>query len=242
MSFSRIEVDHVFFDAAGTLIQLKRSVGEIYFQLAVEHGFQPVEADWSSRLEANFRRAFEKLPPLTCGFVSECRRREMERTWWKRIVEETFSELGAFPKPEEFFSDAFERFAGAEFWKLAPGCRSVLSNLRRMGKGLGIISNFDSRLRPVLQALGILDRFQAICISSELEAAKPAAQIFHEAVRRMGGQAVHCLHVGDRLQDDYEGARRAGLLAVLYDPRNRFPEMEFPRRIRRLNDLTEILI
>ncbi|HUG43037.1 MAG TPA: HAD-IA family hydrolase [Acidobacteriota bacterium] len=242
MSLSRIEVDHVFFDAAGTLIRLKRSVGEIYSQLAVEHGFQAMEGDLSSRLETNFRRAFANSPPLTCGAVSEARRLKLERDWWRRIVNESFSDLGTFPDQEEFFSNIFERFAGAEFWKLTPGCLRTLSNLKRVGKGLGVISNFDSRLRAVLQALGILDRFQVICISSEAQAAKPDPRIFSAAVRRMGGRAGRCLHVGNHLKDDFQGARRAGLKAALFDPRDRFPGMDFPGRIRRLNSLMEILI
>lgn len=65
-----------------------------------------------------------------------------------------------------------------------------------------------------LERLGWTDRFDAIVVSGSVGQAKPAAEPFLEACRRMNVDPSDTLHVGDRLDDDVRGARDAGLAAA----------------------------
>lgn len=85
------------------------------------------------------------------------------------------------------------------------------------------MSNWDSSLPPLLSALGLTPYFDGLLVSALFGASKPAPAIFEEAVRRAGVPAGEVLHVGDSLHDDYDGARAAGLAALLVDRHRRAP-------------------
>jgi putative hydrolase of the HAD superfamily len=86
---------------------------------------------------------------------------------------------------------------------------------------LSIISNFDGRLRMILELLGISQFFSPIVISSEIGADKPDALIFERALELTGARAGEALHVGDDPVKDWEGAAAAGLAVFkLERPRN----------------------
>jgi putative hydrolase of the HAD superfamily len=85
------------------------------------------------------------------------------------------------------------------------------------------VSNFDDRLLPLLAALGISERVDAVVPSSLAGSAKPDARIFHAALARLDVLPAAALHVGDDPSRDVTGARRAGLRAALVDRHGRAP-------------------
>jgi len=82
---------------------------------------------------------------------------------------------------------------------------------------LAVVSNWDCSLPAVLASLGVADRFDAICASAPVGAAKPDPAIFHHALGLLGVRPENALHCGDSLDADCAGARAAGLRAVLID-------------------------
>ncbi len=93
----------------------------------------------------------------------------------------------------------------------------ALDALSAAGVRLGVVSNWDCALPDHLRALGVADRFEVIAASAAVGAAKPDPMIFRHALRAMGADAAGALHVGDRPAEDLEGARAAGLAALLVD-------------------------
>ena len=66
---------------------------------------------------------------------------------------------------------------------------------------------------------------------------KPAAEFFRRGVLpTIGCDAGEVLFVGDDLENDFLGAKSAGMRAVLYDPRDRHKAVD--ERIRGLAELT----
>jgi len=100
---------------------------------------------------------------------------------------------------------------------LFPETYSVLTRLREEGFELGIVSNFDSRLFPVMRGLGIDRLFDTVTIASLARAAKPAPKIFEIALEKHAVDPNEAMHVGDSIRDDVEGATKAGLTGVLLD-------------------------
>ena len=111
------------------------------------------------------------------------------------------------------------------------------AQLRAQGVELGIISNFDSRLFPVMRGLGIEPLIDTVTISSLAQAAKPAPKIFQLALDKHAVDPEEAIHVGDSLQDDVEGAEKAGLHAVLLDREGR----RRPAGVRSIRNLDELL-
>lgn len=204
----------VFFDAAETLFHVNGSVADIYFCHAVQFGYQPKPESIALISEA-FRRAFHDAPPPVFAATDADQLKQSERLWWFDVVHNVFYRVGMFERFDEFFEHVFDVFAAPATWKLFPEVLPTLSALKSRGLELGIVSNFDSRLFHVLRGLGIADLFDTVTISSLAHAAKPSPKIFEFALEQHAVEPVDALHVGDSLRDDVEGAKKAGLGAVL---------------------------
>jgi putative hydrolase of the HAD superfamily len=77
-------------------------------------------------------------------------------------------------------------------------------------------------------------------ISGQEEYEKPHPRIYELALERGGVDPSRALHVGDSPISDYEGAREAGMRAVLLDRWGRFPTFE-GERVTDLRELPELL-
>jgi HAD superfamily hydrolase (TIGR01549 family) len=88
----------------------------------------------------------------------------------------------------------------------------VLKAIHVMGLRMGVISKVMSRgqVPENLEAYFIRRFFDPIVVSSVYGLRKPDPSIFRFAARQAGVRADTCAHIGDRLDRDIEGARRAG--------------------------------
>lgn len=68
---------------------------------------------------------------------------------------------------------------------------------RVAGIKLAVVSNFDTRLRPLLKSLGILHLFDAVVISAEIGVEKPNPIIFEAACQQLDVCPEATVHVGD---------------------------------------------
>lgn len=206
----------VLFDAVGTLVRPWPSVGSIYARAAAAHGLRlPVRV-----LEAAFHAVYRELFPGRFFGPSRLQTSEArERAWWRRVVALSMERAGCARPPAAALDDAFAEFSRGRAWRLAPGAIETLGELGRRGVAVAIVSNYDARLHRVVDELGLAPRLAAVLASSEVGWAKPAPRIYRAALDRLGVAPGGALMVGDRRREDYEGARAAGLNAVLYDPR-----------------------
>ena len=206
----------ILFDAAGTLFYLTKTVGDHYAYIGREVG---LDLD-AHKLENAFYAAWKQMPPRP---AVDGPRENDDKGWWRELVDDvcdrvvpSLSELDR----DNFFELAYEHFAGAGVWRLYPEVPEVLEQLRPRFQ-LAVISNFDGRLRFILQHLGISNYFSHIFISSELGADKPDPEIFRRALKVMHLDANEVLHVGDDPERDWKAAKEAGLLVFQLDrPRN----------------------
>ena len=105
--------------------------------------------------------------------------------------------------------------------------RPTLEKLRKTGLRLAVISNWDERLRPLLDRLNLTPFFETIIVSMEAGFAKPAPQIFERAISSLTLPPASILHVGDSPTEDLAGAQSAGMRAILLD-RNASPSPRTP--------------
>ncbi|MEL6901301.1 MAG: HAD-IA family hydrolase [Cyanobacteria bacterium J06606_4] len=204
----------IFLDAFGTLFGVKSSVGELYSGLArtaqVNTDPQAVNRAFYQSFTAAERLAF---PHAVASAIPE-----LEYRWWKAIVAETFDRVGALGKFEDFdtfYAGLYGYFETSAPWRVYPDTLASLNRWHGMGIGLGVISNFDSRLYRVLSVLGLANYFQSVTISTEVGAAKPSPEIFQAALAKHRCAARDAWHIGDSRSEDYVGAEAAGLRAVL---------------------------
>ena len=227
-------IKSIFFDAAGTLFTVNGSVGETYSRIAREHGKEVSVKD----LETGFRRCFATAPPMAFPGASPDHILDLEKRWWRDVVQSVFAPLGSFPRFAEYFDVLFAYFARTEAWQLYPETMQTLTTLNERGFRLGVISNFDSRLFGLLEGFDIARFFDPVVISTRAGAAKPEVEIFAQALAAHNVRSEEALHIGDSPHADIVGAQAAGLLPALVDRRGDATESSSPLRVR---DLTGLL-
>ena len=228
----------VLFDAAGTLIRLREPVGTTYVRHALGFGLSlGFSTELCERVDRSFGSAFSRHQPLWVPATSTPRMKELERKWWLQIVTETFQGIAEIRDFVGFFDSLYNLYSGAGAWALEPGSSEVLEQLQRRSVRAAVVSNFDSRLPVVLETLGIAQLISEIVFSSGTGAAKPDSEIFNLALQRLSVGPADCWHVGDSPRDDYEGATKAGIEPLLYDPSGQHGDSEW----RTISHLEEIL-
>ena len=200
----------LFFDVAETLIDLAEPVPRVYTRFAKAAGLALDEESVSRQL----KEAWVSLPdPTDPGDKAE-------RDWWRELVREAIGrsndQARRFCRSEDFnpfFDRLFDYYAKAEAWRVYDDTVPALVKARSAGKRLGVISNFDDRLHPILDQLELSAYFEVIINSSSAGHRKPQAEIFNLACEKMSASPSECLHVGDSYERDYRGAVAAGLQA-----------------------------
>lgn len=203
----------IFLDAVGTLFGVRGSVGQAYSELAQLHG---VNAD-AEKLNQAFFKAFKAAPAMAFPDSEPTQIPGQEYAWWYDIARQTFDAVGVrqqFEDFDNFFADLYAHFATATPWFVYDDTLNSLLRWQQQGVELGLISNFDSRIYAVLEALELKSFFSSITISSEVGAAKPEPMIFATALQKHRCSAETAWHVGDSYREDYEGAKAAGLTSI----------------------------
>jgi putative hydrolase of the HAD superfamily len=96
-----------------------------------------------------------------------------------------------------------------------PDAAPALRELRALGLRTVVVSNWDVSLHERLAETGLAALVDGAVASAELGHAKPDRAIFEHALGLAGAVPGSALHAGDSLDADVEGARAAGLRAVL---------------------------
>lgn len=186
-------------DAGGTLLQVAEPVGVTYARFARGYGVnRPAEA-----VEADFRAAFSAWQgPRYVGDG---------RPFWRAIVA-----AATGSDDPELFEALYAWYARPEAWTLAPGALETFAALRARGVTVAVVSNWDTRLRPLLGAMGVLPAIDAAVISAEVGLEKPDPALYRRACALLGVPPAEALHVGDHPRKDVEAARAAGCRALLW--------------------------
>ncbi|GLB37510.1 putative HAD-hyrolase-like [Lyophyllum shimeji] len=150
------------------------------------------------------------------------------RAWWSEVIRRTALGAGANETAlaaslPEIVPGLLHRFSSKEGYRAYDDALPALHALRQ---GLNVhtaaVSNADSRIRLVLQDLGFRDEVDAVVLSEEVGFEKPSPEIFLQALSKVNSSRSQnpiapeeCLHVGDEIDSDYEGALAANMKALL---------------------------
>jgi putative hydrolase of the HAD superfamily len=203
-------IEGIVFDAVGTLIDPFPTVADVYAEAARRQGVELDRGLVKTRFHQHFRNdeVDEIRGPLVTDEVTEfCR--------WRRIVASVLPEV---PYPDRAFFELWDHFGRPESWRCYPDVAPALAVLSAQGLPIRIASNFDGRLRAVVRGLAELAPYaDPLVISSEVGFRKPHAAFYQAACASLGLAPERVLCVGDDLENDVAGARRAGLRGLLLD-------------------------
>ncbi|XP_020584986.1 haloacid dehalogenase-like hydrolase domain-containing protein 3 [Phalaenopsis equestris] len=190
-------------DVAGTLLKPSQPVPQVYRQFGEKYGVQFSEDEILQR----YRWAYEQP-----WGRSRLRYVDDGRPFWQFIVA---SSTGC--SDSQYFEELYQYYTTDKAWHLCdPNAEKVFEALREAGVKVAVVSNFDTRLRPLLRALKCDHWFDGVAVSAEVAAEKPNPMIFMRACELLGVKPEDAVHVGDDRRNDVWGARDAGCDAWLW--------------------------
>ncbi|RPB01963.1 hypothetical protein L873DRAFT_1763260 [Choiromyces venosus 120613-1] len=237
----------VTFDAFGTLFRPRLPIARQYIEVAEEWG---VTGLTEKQVKSSFKEAFAEGSKLFPNYGKSAGMRPAE--WWGRIIRKTLEPFAPDGLAPGIISDLIRRFStsnGYELYDDVIPCLEVLQKFRSRQTDIwpyrsvtvGIITNSDSRVVPILNSLSIGVRSYTsktgweealwplvekklevdfVVLSYDVGVEKPHHQIFREAERmakeytKLEGSWTR-IHFGDDITKDYYGAKLAGWKAVL---------------------------
>ena len=218
------EIDSLFLDAGNTLVSIDFSrVSAELSELGVA-----CEARVLERAEAAAR-------PLFSAALAE-RGSTEGRGGFERYLH---AMLGALPqlddgRSRELADRLAPRLSGPglahRLWcRVLPGVPESLDRFARAGLQLVVVSNSDGSVERGLADVGLRPHFDFVVDSHHVGFEKPDRRIFEHALSVSGSDPTRTLHVGDLVYADVDGARNAGLHALLLDPYDDWRNADCPR-------------
>lgn len=213
----------VLLDALGTLVELQppaarlqRLLGEVGFELSEERAAAGFAAEIAYYLDHHLEGSDpERLERLRDRCAEEMRR--------------------ALGLSELDHATARRAMLGALEFRAYPDVLPALGELRERGLALVVASNWDCSLPEWLAPTGIMELVDGVVTSAEVGAPKPDPRVFERALAIAGVGPPEAIHVGDKVDNDVEGAGAAGVRAVLVQREGEPPPgVEAVRSLREL--------
>lgn len=226
----------VFFDAGHTLLYAHPDIGSVYSEATATLGVRiPPE-----RFAQTFVPVFQETTRIYSQTSTASDSQDL--AMWRDITRRIYDRLPdlaplAF---DAWFELLYRRFGDPEVWRFYEDVESGLRELRARGLKIGIVSNWDTRLKKISDGLGLTKLVDFLVISAEAGVRKPDPEIFRLALRHAGVKPDDALHVGDLLEEDVEGARRAGIRPVLIDRKKRITGGGPPQDVPVVASLAEL--
>ena len=193
----------VLLDALGTLVELQPPAPRLQ-RLLRESGFdvteQQAEAGFMAEIAYYLDHHLDGSDPERLERLRDRCAEEMRR---------------ALELPELDLAAARRAMLGSLEFTPYPDVEPALRELRERGTTVVIASNWDCSLSDWLRPAGILELVDGVVTSAEVGAAKPNPRVFQRALGLAGVEPGEALHVGDKVDNDVEGAAAAGVRAVL---------------------------
>jgi HAD superfamily hydrolase (TIGR01509 family) len=223
----------LLFDAGNTLVFLDHDALAAAAQPALEGTPLELTGAMLRRTEPLAKKSYEA--GLSAGMSHE--------EGWKLYVRTIYEAAGLDSERAErataLAQSEHDRF---NLWRKVPvGLRQALTQGLAGGLRYGIVSNSEGKLSELLERVGLAPFFEQVVDSALEGVRKPDPEIFARALTRMHVSAADTMYAGDIPNVDVDGARAAGLDAVLIDTMSHYPDYTGAARFDSVAALIEAL-
>lgn len=229
----------IFFDLDGTLRHNIPSGGDIFTDRAISLGLHATEED-RRRAAVWEHYYFARSPEI---LIDQDEFKDSDEKFWSRFAYRRLVALGCPPHLLPELSPDLAAYMQANYkpdnW-IPEETHTVLPALQESGFTLGLVSNRGKPYEDEIRELGLEKYFVFSLAAGQVDSWKPDPGIFKHALKQVKLKPEQTMYIGDNYFADVIGARRAGLLPVLYDPKGLFHEPGCPV-ITSFKELTAIL-
>jgi putative hydrolase of the HAD superfamily len=204
----------VCLDAGFTLLSPRRTLAQSLAGVLEQNGHPVDQADLQAAWEVADRWFWDEYArPDNATWGDDA----LIEATWRDYHAVMLHELG-LDEQRELLDLVLDSQFAADAWEPYPDVLPMLDALRGTHDlRIGVVSDWGSNLGPILAKIG-LDRYLDFTLASgAVGLAKPDPAFFRLALSSVGVAPEQALMVGDSYRADVQGARSAGLDAVLLD-------------------------
>lgn len=236
---SQRTIKNIIFDLDGTLVHVRPHRANYIRNFLEEKSIHMSEAQ--VRTAGRWSSAFW-IDKASWELVPNWEDRDSRLLFWRSYLEHYYKILDV---PEGSLDALFAELAQLlvddkrEVF-LMDDLNNVLRDLKASGYRMGVLSNRESPIAPVIEKYALADYFRCVYSAGELDSVKPDKIIFEKFLRIFGGEAHETMYVGDNYWLDGLGAKGAGLSPVIFDVFDWYDNIDMPR-ISTMSELVQYL-
>jgi putative hydrolase of the HAD superfamily len=231
------ELDALFLDVGGTLIYPRHGVANSYARYAAEMGVTLVadgldQAFLDSYVSA--KKSTLRKTGLTFGASETDGRR-----FWRDVFNPLLPHGLDAGTADALFESIYAGFENPDEWAIFEDAERLMASAQAKGIPMVVVSNWDTRLPALLDAMGLTQRMTGIVCSAVVGIEKPSQAIFEKA-QSLLPEAIRkgkIMMVGDSHREDIEGARRFGLETLHVHRGTGDPA--FPNMVARIDSIVD---
>ena len=201
------------FDLYGTLVDIHTEESDLVWEkTAFFFGFYGAHYT-PKELHASFTAAMQARE-AKAGQSYEC----FPDIPFEEVMAELFRARGVTENADSLGVSAAQlfRISSIEYIRIYPGVLNALTNLRKAGYRLWLLSNAQAIFTAYeLRLLGLGEQFDGVLLSSDYGFRKPDIRFYQALIHANGLNTGRCLMIGNDRETDIAGARNAGM-ATLY--------------------------
>jgi len=231
-----MKIRAVLFDMGKTLKYDYGSPDEVFQRILASLGIsRPLQAIKNAFLNAekearnlDMRSSFGKI------------RREEYWHKWDSLVLRNLG-MANIEELAEIVQSKWFDFVGS---KPYPEVMGVLSRLKKRGLKVGLISaGYEDEIEHILGKANLEKKYFDIIVGVDtIKKTKPSPDVFRHALCKLNVKPDEALFVGDHIDMDYNGARAAGIRALLIEREDRTAnDIHDPDRIRSLEEIFKFI-
>jgi HAD superfamily hydrolase (TIGR01549 family) len=215
----------ILFDLDGTLHHHTPAAGDVFWEYAKSIGLRVSEEDRIRSEHWTHHYFAHSLEIQADGKTFEANK----SGFWVNFTKRRLVSLGLPVKQAIELAPEFSAYM-SKFHKpevhVPEDAYTLLESLKSSGYILGVVSNREEPYPEEIKKIKMDGYFQFLLAGGEVNSYKPDRLIFERALELAGTSALETMYIGDNYFADVIGARRSGLMPVLYDPISLFPDAE----------------
>ena len=227
---------HLFFDLDRTLWHFDRNSEETLQEIILEQRLH----DYGVSDSTAFIREYRKINEMCWAQYrkGELDKESLRVIRFSRVLEQHGVHA---PGMAERMADRYVEVSPTKT-VLCDGAMDVLEYLKGRGYVMHIITNGFEEVQFVkLNNSGLSPFFQEVIISERIGFKKPHPKAFEFALRTSGALQDESIVIGDDLEADVGGARKAGIDQIYYNPERLTHEEVITHEIAHLHELRDLL-
>ena len=222
-------------DLFETCIHIHPSLSHHYLRIAELHGIYLEKA----QVERSFGSVYTRFKQDYSLLYNDP---TTSKDWWHRVAYQTVTLSSAADTDTDLIKkvsiDLYEEFKMARCWRIYPDAIHFLDCCLNRGIPVAGLSNFDSRLSPLLLNMELAKYFLFVFSLAK----KPDTKYFKQALERAVCEPSDSCHVGDSIREDCIPALSLGMRPVLINRREDARDIAIQLRASGVNERDVIVV